>query len=170
MLLADDFIYVEIELFAAAPTPCPPTQAPISPSIPQIGSLTASILASDDVFLISHCVLGSTMIEWALFRVDLQRSVQMHPADLQDGRFIVDFYTCHPSDRCYNTINQRYWIKYHRAFSVADTHRKCSTHLKRPYVQSPEYGIAEGLCPFSQWVRLTNADTYISSIFNCYCC
>ena len=34
MVFADDSLCVDIEGFAAAPTPCPPTQAPISPSIP----------------------------------------------------------------------------------------------------------------------------------------
>ena len=83
MLLADDFIYVEIELFAAAPTPCPPTQAPIAPSVPDIGPLTAIILISDDkLFLISHHVPGSAITEWALTRVDLKRSVQAHTTDL----------------------------------------------------------------------------------------
>ena len=48
------------------------------------------------------------MTEWALVRVDLQRSVQVHPSALQDERFLVAFYSCHPVDKRYNTINQRY--------------------------------------------------------------
>ena len=52
MVFADDSICFDIELVAAAPTPCPLTQAPIAPSVPDIGPLTASILASvDKLFL-----------------------------------------------------------------------------------------------------------------------
>ena len=118
MLFADDSICVEIEVFAASPTPRPPTQAPIASSVPEIGPLTASILARyDKLFFISHRVRGSAITEWALYRVDLKRSVQAHPAALHNGRFIVDFYTCHPSDR-------RYCLEYHPALSLADPHRK----------------------------------------------
>ena len=106
------------------------------------------------------------MTEWALTRVDLQRSVQAHPAALHDGQFLVDFYILHPSDKYYNRINQSYWVQYHPALSVADPHRKHSTHLIRPSAKLPDYAISEGLLPFSQWVRLTNANTYISSPFN----
>ena len=94
MVFADDSLCVDIECFAAAPTPRPPTQSPIDPSVPEIGPLTASILVSDDkLFFISHLFPGSAMMEWALARVDLQQSVQAHPADFQDGQFLVEFYT-----------------------------------------------------------------------------
>ena len=67
---------VHIKVFTTAPTPCPPTQAPISPGVPEIGPLTASILASDDkLFFVSHRFPGSTMTEWALARVDLKRLI-----------------------------------------------------------------------------------------------
>ena len=79
-MFSDESLYVDIEVFAAAPTPCPPTQCPIDPSVPDIGPLTASILASDDkLFFISHRVPGSAMKEWELAWVDLQLSVQDHP-------------------------------------------------------------------------------------------
>ena len=83
MLFSDDSLCAEIELFAAAPTTRPPTQAPIAPSVPDIGPLTAIILISDDkLFFISHHVPGSAITEWALTRVDLKRSVQAHTTDL----------------------------------------------------------------------------------------
>ena len=83
MVFADDSLCVDITVFAAAPTSCPPTQAPIAPNVPEIGPITASILASDDkLSFISHRVPGSAMTEWALARVGLQRSVQAHPAAL----------------------------------------------------------------------------------------
>ena len=95
MVFADDSLCVDNGVFYATPTPPPPTQATISPCVPKIGPLTASILASDDkMFFISHRIPGSAMTEWALARVSLQRSVQAHPAAFQDGQFLVDFYTC----------------------------------------------------------------------------
>ena len=127
MVFTDDLLCVDIEVFAASPTTRPSTQAPIAPSVPDIGPITASILASDDkLFFISHCVPGFYMTEWALARVDLKRSVQAHPAALQDGQFLVDFYTCHPSDRYYNAINQCYWLEYHPALSIADPNNRKS--------------------------------------------
>ena len=100
MVFADELLCVGIEVFDAAPTPRPPNQAPISPSVPDIGPLTASILASDDkLFSISYHVPVSAMTEWALARVDFKRSVQAHPAAFQYGQFLADFYTCHPSDK-----------------------------------------------------------------------
>jgi len=40
------------------------------------------------------------------------------------------------------------------------------THLIRPTADSPKFAQAEGLAPFRQWIRLTNADTYICGPFN----
>ena len=73
MVFVDDSLCVDIEVFAAAPTPLPPTQDPIATSVSEIVPITASILARDDkLFFISHRVPGSVMKEWALARVDLQ--------------------------------------------------------------------------------------------------
>lgn len=167
MILADRSLCDSIEIFAAAPIPHPPTPAPPSPRIPMIGPLTASILSSvDKLFFISHCIPGSTTTEWALVRVDLQRSVCAHPPALQDGRFLVDFYTCHPADKRYNAVNQRFWLEYHPTLEVANPYRDRCTHMIRPSAQSASYAIAEGLRPFSQWIRLTNADTFIVGPFD----
>ena len=99
-------------------------------------------------------------------RVILDLSVQAYPAALQDGRFLVQFYVCHPADKKYNAINQRYWLEYHPNFEVANPYRNKHTHLIRPSSQSESYAKAEGLKPFSQWLRLTNSDTYISGPFD----
>ena len=144
-----------------------PTQAPPAPRVPEVGPLTASIVASTDkLFFIAHRVPGADMTEWALVRVDLQRSIRAHPSALQDGRFLVDFFTCHPADKRYNAINQRYWLEYHPSLEVADPHRNRCAHLIRPSAESASYADAEGLKPFRQWVRLTNADTYITGPFD----
>ena len=93
------------------------------------------------------------MIEWALVQVYLQRPLQAHPVALQDGKFLVDFYTCHPADKKYNAINQRYWLEYHPILEVAGPYRNRCTHMIWPFAQSPSYAVAEGLRPFSQWVQ-----------------
>ena len=109
---------------------------------------------------ISHCIPGSTTAEWALVRIDIQRSVRAHPAALQEGQFLVDIYTCHPADERYNAVNQRFWLKYHPTLEVANPYRNHCTHIIRPPAQLASYAVAEGLWPFSQWVQLTNADTF----------
>ena len=91
--------------------------------------------------------------------------MQAHPQALQDGRFLVEFYTCHPKDKRFNAINQRYWLEYHPVLEVAYPGRDKRTHMIRPAPESVEYAKAQGLKPFSQWVRLTNADTYICGPF-----
>ena len=80
-----------------------------SPSLPLIAPLVASLLSSiDRLFFISHRVPGSGVTEWSLVRVAMRDSLREHPNCTQDGRFLVDFYTCHPKDKLFNAVNQRY--------------------------------------------------------------
>ena len=173
-MLANEPLCADIEVFAttrsqsaaAKRKPLPPIDPPDAPKVPEIGPLTASILQSDDkLFFVSHRIPGSSSAEWALVRVDLPRTMQAHPQALQDGRFLVEFYTCHPKDKRFNAINQRYWLEYHPVLEVAYPGRDKCTHMIRPAPESVEYAKAQGLKPFSQWVRLTNADTYICGPF-----
>ena len=175
LLLADDSLCQMVEIFAVTRSqstankrgPPPPVQAPPAPKVPLIGPLVANILASKDkLFFISHKIPGSEISEWALVRIDLQLSVKAHPAAVQDGRFLAQFYTCHPADKRYNAINQRYWLEYHPRYELASPARNKHTHLIRPSADSARYAIAEGLQPFSLWIRLTNHDTYISGPFD----
>ena len=106
------------------------------------------------------------MREWGLVRIDIPLTLQAQPTALQDGKFLVEFYTCHPGDKRYNAANQRYWLEYHPVREVAAPYRDKCAHLVRPSPTSAAYAITEGLKPFSQWVRLTNADTYISGLFD----
>ena len=48
---------------------------------------------------------------------------------------------------------------------MANPHRNRTTHLIRPSDQSKAYAAKERLRPFRQWVRLTNADTYVCGPF-----
>ena len=109
-VLADDSLCEEIELFHAnvLTSPCPPTTTPSAPPVPLIGPLVASLLASDDkLFFISHRVPGSGVTEWSLVRIILRDSLKEHPNCLQDSRFLVDFFTCHPKEKLFNAVNQR---------------------------------------------------------------
>jgi hypothetical protein len=170
-LAADESLCIELDVFtvdtsATLPPPIP-AAAPASPLVPDIGDLTARLFASvDKLFFISHKIPGSSITEWHLAQVDLRTSLSEHPTAFQDGKFLVNFFTCHPSDKYYNAINQRYWLEYHPILEEPNPHRQRSTHIIRPTQQSPSYAEAEGLLPFRQWVRLTNADTYIAGPFD----
>ena len=99
------------------------------------------------------------MVEWSLVRVALAESLSLHPNALQDGKFLVDFYICHPGDIYYNAVNQRYWLEYHPILDDNRPNHQATAHLIRPSAQSESYAVAEGLRPFHQWVRLINTDT-----------
>ena len=109
-MLQDESLCVETEVFAVTrsqstappsaplpqPSPSPPTEAPPSPRVPEIGPLTANILRSSDrLFFIAHRVPGSSTSEWYLVRVDLEGSIRANPNAIQDGRFLVEL--CWPS-------------------------------------------------------------------------
>ena len=72
----------------------------------------------------------------------------------------MDFYICHPTDWFFNAINQHYWLEYHPTSDVTRPDHQSTAHLIRPFSQSEDYAIAEGLTPFRQWVRLINVDTF----------
>ena len=121
LVYQDNSLCQEIEAFAvtrsqaaaAKRPPPPPVEAPPLSRVPAIGPLTASILSSTDtLFFIAHKIPGSDVSEWAVVRIDIPLSIKAHPAALQDGRFLAQFYTCHPAEKRDNAVNQRYWL-YH---------------------------------------------------------
>jgi len=100
-----------------------------------------------------------------LVRVAFSDSTAMYPSCLQDGRFLVEFYTLHYSDIRYNTINQRYWLQYH---SLGDIHTptfSTTTHLIRPSDTSESHAARSNLVPFRRWINLTHTDTYLHGPF-----
>ena len=73
--MADGSLCKEIEVFAvthsqagAAKRPRPPLiEAPPTPRVPYVASLTASIMSSTDkLFFIAHKITGSDQSEWVL--------------------------------------------------------------------------------------------------------
>ena len=168
-VLRSDDLCEEFEIYVGtiAPAP-PPPPAPVDPMrVPDIGALSTAILTSDDkLFFIAHRIPGSNVAEWNLVGVALQETLSLHPTAMQDGRFLVNFYICHPADTRYNAINQRYWLEYHPKIEDSNTNHRATAHLIRPTSTSAAYATAEGLRPFRQWVRLCNADTYICGPFD----
>ena len=113
-ILADESLCTIVEIFAmtcsqsaaSKRSPPPPTKAQPASRLPDIGILTANILASrDTLFFVTHIIPGSDVSERALVRIDLQVPIQAHSAVLQDERFLAQFYTCHPADKRYNAVN-----------------------------------------------------------------
>jgi len=84
------------------------------PEIPPLSTLVANIInSSDKLFFVSHSLGNPSARKWRLVRVAFSNSTSLSPSCLQDGRFLVDFYTLHYSDIRYNATNQRYWLQYH---------------------------------------------------------
>ncbi len=66
--------------------------------------------STDKLFFISHRTPGSIVTEWAFFCVDMLNSLKEHPLALQDGKFLVEFHTCHSNNKYFSAINQSYWL------------------------------------------------------------
>jgi hypothetical protein len=146
----------------------PPPSPPATPSrrIPSLSSLTASILKSNDkLFFISVGTPSSEYREWRLVRVAFQDSISLHPACLQDGKFLVEFFIPHNDDVRYDAINKRYWLQYHTIDDVESPTSSSHTHLLRPSDTSEQYAKRKGLFPFRQWVNLTHESVFVHGPF-----
>ena len=89
----------------------------------------------------------------------------LHPACLQDGKFLVEFYVSHPEDTRYNNVNQRFWLHYHNSGDVLTPSKQSMTNLIRPSDTSEDLASRKGLVPFRMWANLTHEDTYIHGPF-----
>ena len=79
--------------------PAPLIPVDTSPTIPSIGTLATTIgRSSNRLFFISYLAIDPSFPEWRLAHVSLEHSMEQHPACLQDGRFLVEFYIPHYSD------------------------------------------------------------------------
>jgi hypothetical protein len=145
----------------------PPTSPPCSiPAIPSALILAQQIINSADKLFFIPWKIGFSVRKWRLVRVALSATTSSYPSCFEDGKYIVDFYTSHPSDSCMNAVNQRIWLRFH---SRADLMGPCSsydTHLIQPTDTSEAYASCHHLLPFCQYVNLTHSDTYIHGPFN----
>jgi hypothetical protein len=146
------------------PPPAPPIRA--TPSLPDISTLAASIISSADRLFFISVAVSPSYKEWRLVRVVLDDSISLHPACLQDGRFLVEFYVRHADDLRYNSINQRYWLQYHKAEDLRAPLDSTHTHLVRPSDTSPTFALRNNLQTLRQWVHLTHEDVYLHGPFD----
>jgi len=137
------------------------------PTIPAIHLLIASIIqSSDKLFFVSHSIGSNTAREWRLARVAFQDSMSLYPSCTQDGRYLFEFYICHPSDWHCNAINQRYWLQYHGLDDVATPGPSTDAHLIRPSDTSDSYANCHKLVPFRKWLNISHLDTFIHGPFD----
>jgi hypothetical protein len=116
----DGNLVSSLPVLHVGPPPSSPTYD--TPRIPSISSLTAAIIRSvDKLFFISNLTGSNKAQEWRLVRVAFQESMLLYPSCLQDGRFLVDFYICHPADSWYNAVNQCFWLQYHTTLYDGDS-------------------------------------------------
>jgi len=153
-----------LPILAAGPPPAAPQHA--IPSVPATHLLTAAIIQSTDkLFFVSHSIGSNDAREWRLVRVAFQDSMALYPSCTMDGRYLFDFYICHPSDWRYNAINQRYWLQYHGIDDVATPTLSTDTHLIRPSDTSDAYAARHKLVPFQKWLNISHLDTFIHGPF-----
>ena len=152
-------------VFATGPPPEPPSVS--IPTIPSVESITAAIVnSSDKLFFISVPIGDNDVREWRLVSLAFKQSVALYPSCMQDGRFLFEFYICHPDDWRYNSINQRYWLQYHHSDDITAPTEASETHLVRPSPSSTDFATANNLQPFRKWYNITHYDTYIHGPFN----
>jgi hypothetical protein len=82
-----------------------------------------------------------------------------------DGRFLFEFYICHPADWRYNAVNQGYWLQLHNPANITSRHSSGDTHLVRPLETSERYSSHQKLLPFRKWLNISHLDTYIHGPF-----
>ena len=146
---------------ADALTLASPTMTPI----PTLSRLSTQLISSScKLFFISWSLPTSPRREWQLVRINLASSISYNPDCLHNGRFIVEFFICHPKDLHLHPRNQRWWLEYHSSASEARLHEG-DYHLLRPDTNAESYARANNLHPFCQWVSILDRDTYIHGPF-----
>jgi hypothetical protein len=91
----DDFEEAPI-LYTGLP---PSLAAPHPPSTHIMSALVASIINSSNcLFFIAHSLGNPTTRKWRLVCVAFANSTALYPSCLQDGQFLVEFYTLHHAD------------------------------------------------------------------------
>eukprot|EP00956_Cyclotella_meneghiniana_P034898 scaffold109224_cov64-Cyclotella_meneghiniana.AAC.4 len=150
-------------LLYTGPPPAAPTTA--APSVPEISTLAPAIINSQDKLFFISLPISTNYSEWRLVRVAFADTMSLHPACLQDGKFLVDFYISHTDDIRYNNINQRFWLQYHYLGDIISPTQTSQTHLIRPSDTSESLAARRNLRPFRQWINLTHESSYIHGPF-----
>jgi hypothetical protein len=146
----------------------PPPASPVHPvpAIPSIPLLVAAIIRSTDRLFFVSCKFGANNArEWRLARVAFMDSMSLYPSCTLDGRFLFEFYICHPADWRDNAVNQRYWLQLHGVDHLCYPFQATDTHLVRPSDTSESYATRHKLMPFKKWLNICHQDTYIHGPF-----
>ncbi len=137
------------------------------PAVPPVSTLIASIIDSvDRLFFVSHSLGNPSTHEQRLTQVAFLDSMALYPLCLQDGCFLVKFYTLHYDNVWFNAINQRYWLQYHCLGDYATPTSSTQTHLIHPSDTFKTHATKQKLIPFWRWWNLTCFNTYIHGLFN----
>ena len=160
---------VDLDALIDDTMPIAPSTTPIfataSTPTPCAGPLASSIVASDSrLFFISWKFPTQSRREWHLVQLQLDSSMALNPDCLVTGRFLVNFFICHPRDANLHPRNQRWWLEYHPSSSVARIHQG-DYHLVRPDNYASVYAKENSLHPFCQWVNLLHTSTFIHGPF-----
>ncbi len=162
--------YLEGDSIATLPvlTTEPPLATPTHsvPTVPEIHLLMAAVIKSTDQLLfISHNIGANDACELCLAQVAFTDSVSVYPLCTLEGRFLFEFYICHPENWQYNAVNQCYWIQYHGREGIKHPTLSTKTHLVCPSDTSDGYVWHHNLLPFWKWLDITHLDTYIRGSF-----
>jgi hypothetical protein len=144
-----------------------PPAAPVHPipAVPLIQLLVAAIVWSTDRLFFVSCRFGDNKArEWQLARVAFMDSMSLYPSCTLDGRFLFEFYICHPADWHHNTVNQRYWLQLHSVDDLCFPRLALDTHLVCPCDTSDSYATCHKLMPFR--LNICHLDTYIHGPFD----
>jgi hypothetical protein len=129
--------------------PPPSLAVPSPPLTPILSSLIANIIASSDCcFFISHSLGNPTFRKWEFVRIAFADSMALSPSCLQDGLFLVEFYTLHHADVRFNVVNQQYWLQYHSMGNISTPSSSTTMHLIWPSDISKAHTAHLHLMPF----------------------
>jgi hypothetical protein len=161
----DENIITPVPAFPIGPPPAAPVH-PI-PAVPLIQLLVAAIVWSTDRLFCASCRFGDNDArEWRLARVAFMDSMSLYPSCTLDGRFLFEFYICHPADWRHNAVNQRYWLQLHSVDDLCFPRLASDTHLVCPCDTSDSYATCHKLMPFRKWLNICHLNTYIHGPFN----
>jgi len=154
-------------VFAARATGPPPEAPQISiPVIPSLEALNAVLILSEDRLFFISVSIGPNIREWRLAQLDFETSAKLSPASMLTGRYLFEFYHCHPADYRFNAINQRYWLQYFSESDILHPDQASQTHLVKPSASSKVFATKNKLVPARQFIHLLHEDTFIHGPFN----
>ncbi len=161
---AGDSVVHSPGLYTGPPLAPPTCSNPFA--IPSASILAKQIIDSTNKLFFISWNIGFSVREWRLVHVALRVTTSSYPSCFDDGKYIVDFYTSHPSDSRMNAVIQQFWLCYHSQSDLMGPCSSCDTHLIRPTDTSEAYASRHHLLPFRQCVKLTHSDTFIHGPFN----